>query len=475
MAKSIKNGIAWVAIEKFSSLFVQFVLGIIIARYITPSEYGVLGVLMVFINISQVFIDSGLGSALIYKNNLKENDLQTTFSFNFAISLLFATGVFLLSPLLESILEMKNLQTYLSISMIVLIFNAFIVVPTSILTTKMEFRSIAITNFASTFISGTLGAIFAFKGFGIWALIIQLLSKSAVQVLLLFPFCRWIPRFSFNKQSFLELYKYGVALFGTSCITKFILEGISLFIAKILTPYSLGIFTRANQFTSLTGSSIGSIFSTVLFPAFSKSRESGSDYNEKYKEMIIYQGLIIIPIFFLLALISKPLVLLILTVKWADVIPVLQILAIGRMLSTISIVTEQAICASGRSDLELKQQVYKLILKVVCVSIGFYWGLLGVAIADAISTLLSYFITNHFAKRCKGFSVNNQLVSLLPFIFSSITAFLSSYVFIVYIENLYLSILCSSFAFLLTYIFAIRITCREMYMKTLSSFKIMKS
>lgn len=435
MDKSISKGFVWVALEKFSIQIVQFVLGIIIARYITPAEYGILGVMMVFINISQVFIDSGLGSALIYKNDLNEDDLQTSFTFNFAVSLVFVLGVLLASPLLESILEMNNLKTYLSFSIIVLILNAFIVVPTSILTTKMEFRSIAVTNFISTLISGALGATFAFKGLGIWALIIQLLSKSAIQVFLLIPLCKWFPHFYFKKESFLELYKYGIALFGTSCITKFTGEGISLFIAKILTPYNLGIFTRANQFASLTGTSLGSIFSSVLFPAFSSAKNKDEDFHELYNKMIIYQGFIIIPIFFLLALISKPLVIILLTEKWIDVVPILQILCIGRILSTISIATEQAICASGRSDLEFKQQLYKILIKLAFIAIGFIYGIIGIAIADAFSTLLSYFITNHFAKKCEGFSVENQVYALLPFILFSSIAFTIGCLPYLYFDN----------------------------------------
>lgn len=427
------------AFEKFSVQIVQFILGIIIARHITPSEYGVLGVIMVFINISQVFIDSGLGSSLIYKNNLEEKDLQTTFTFNFVISVIFAVSVLLLSPFLESMLDMKGIRLYLSVSIIVLTFNAFILVPTSILTTRMEFRSIAFCNLISTFISGSLGAVLACCNFGVWALISQLLCKAIIQVLLFVPLCRWLPNFSFDKQSFLGLYKYGIAIFGTSCITKFTGEGISLFIAKILTPYNLGIFTRANQFASLTGTSLGSIFSTVLFPAFSSARSRDNGFQEIYHKMIICQGFIIIPLFFFLALISKPIVILLLTEKWIDVVPVLQILCIGRILSTISIATEQAICASGKSNLEFKQQLYKIITKIVFIVVGFTYGIIGIAIADALSTILSYFITNYFARKCEGFSVENQIYALLPFILFSSIAVAIGYLPYMYFDN---SIIC---------------------------------
>lgn len=451
MAQSIKKGLAWTAIEKFSVQGVQFILGIIIARFITPSEYGVLGVIMVFINISQVFIESGLGSALIYRNNLEEKDLQTTFTFNIAFSLLIFIILFCTAGLIESFFSLENLASYLRVSIIVLILNSFLVVPTAILQVKMNFKSIAITNFSATLVSGGLGCVAAIYGFGVWALILQLLSKGVVQAFLLNILCKWKPRLKFFKDSFLSMYRYSLAIFGTSCITKLTGEGISFFIAKILTPYSLGIFTRANQFASLTGTSLGSIFSTVLFPVFSSRRDGEGNFNDIYNKTVVYQGLVIIPIFALLAVLSKPIIILLLTEKWIDVVPVLQILAVGRILSTISTVTEQAICASGRSDLEFKQQFYKIVLKVICFIIGFKWGLNGIAIADAVSTFLSFYITNFFARRCEGFSVKGQTIQLLPFIVAAAISSVVSLFVISCIDSIVLSLVAGFSTFVLIY------------------------
>lgn len=452
MAKSIKRGFAWTAIEKFSIQIVQFILGIIIARHITPQEYGILGILMVFVNISQVFIESGLGSALIYKNTLNEKDLQTAFTFNFAVSLAIVILIMVFSYPIERFFDMKGLSIYLIVCIIVLIFNAFIVVPTSILRVKMNFKAIAISNFFSTLLSGVLGAYTAVIGLGIWALIIQLLSKSFIQMIFLSYQCKWCPKFRFFKNSFIEMYKYAFAIFGTSCITKITSEGISILVAKNLTPYNLGLFTRANQFASLAGTSLGSIFSTVLFPAFSSLKKNSQEFYDLMKKMVIYQGLFIIPLFMFLAVLSKPIVLILLTDKWVGVIPILQILCIGRVLSTISIATEQAICSVGRSDLEFKQQFYKLTIKILFIIIGFKFGIIGIAVADAASTLLSFFITNYFANKCIHFSNCLQLKLIAPFFFSSLLASYVGYYCVQSCSIVWLQLLIGAFATCSVYI-----------------------
>ena len=420
MNSSLKSGFVWTSLEKVLIQIMQFGLGVLIARYITPEEYGILGVLMVFINISQVFIDSGLGSALIYNNTLDDEDLQTVFSFNLVVSIVLFLIIILIAKPFEIFLNMNDFALYLGVSAIVLIINAFILVPTSILRVKMDFKSIAISNLISTLLSGILGVMFAIYGYGIWALILQLLTKSITQMLILGCTSRWKPKLKFYRHSFITMYKYSLAIFGTSCITKISSEGISFFVAKILTPYNLGIFTRANQFVSAAGTALGSIFGTVLFPAFSSMKNNMVDFYRLYNRMLTIQSLVIIPLFILLAVLSKPIVLLLLTEKWIDVIPILQILAIGRIFSTISYVTEQAIYSIGRSDLEFKQQRDKIIVKLLFVIGGFKFGLLGIAVADALSTILSFWITNHYAKKCLQIKSTEQLRSILPFLLFSI-------------------------------------------------------
>ena len=296
-SNKIVKGFAWTAIERFSIQFVQFILGIIIARLITPAEYGVLGILMVFINISQVFIDSGLGSALIYYNNSKKEDVQTTFTFNLGISTILFIILYFASPYLEIFFHLDHLSKYMQVSALVLFTNSLIVVPTALLKIRLDFRSLAISNLTSTVLSGITGVVMAYLGYGVWALIGQLLSKSFLQFILLFIQCKWIPHLSFHKESFKRLYNYGIKIFSASCITKIVDESTSFFIGKVLAPSSLGIFTRANQFASLPTTSLGTIISSVLFPALSSLKSNNKDFESVYIKSIKYQALLSIPLF----------------------------------------------------------------------------------------------------------------------------------------------------------------------------------
>ena len=406
---SIKKGIIWTSGEKLLTQFVQFILGIIIARLITPQEYGVLGIILVFINVAQVFIDSGLGSALIYRNNLDKRDMQTTFSFNFIVSLVLCVLLYLGSPFIEDYFKLEGLISFLRIASLVLIFNSFVIVPTCILKIKQNFKAISIANFASTLMSGVLGVILAYAGYGVWALIIQLLSRSILLMILITIQSRWLPDFSFSRKSFDGLWKYSANLLTSHSLTKFVEEGVSFIVGKALTPYSLGLFTRGLQFATLPNGIIGSVLSTVMFPALSSYRQDEALFYQTYRKTIIIQSILIPPIYIGLAIISEPLVFLLLGEKWMDVVPVLQIFCFGKSIFSLANTTEHALCSLGYSNIALKQQMYKMLIKLVLILFALRWGFMAVVVANAIADFSAYFITNYCGRKLLLYSMKKQL------------------------------------------------------------------
>lgn len=406
---SIKKGIIWTSGEKLLTQFVQFILGIIIARLITPQEYGVLGIILVFINVAQVFIDSGLGSALIYRNNLDKRDMQTTFSFNFIVSLVLCVLLYLGSPFIEDYFKLEGLISFLRIASLVLIFNSFVIVPTCILKIKQNFKAISIANFASTLMSGVLGVILAYAGYGVWALIIQLLSRSILLMILITIQSRWLPDFSFSRKSFDGLWKYSANLLTSHSLTKFVEEGVSFIVGKALTPYSLGLFTRGLQFASLPNGIIGSVLSTVMFPVLSSYRQDEALFYQTYRKTIIIQSILIPPIYIGLAIISEPLVFLLLGEKWMDVVPVLQIFCFGKSIFSLANTTEHALCSLGYSNIALKQQMYKMLIKLVLILFALRWGFMAVVVANAIADFSAYFITNYCGRKLLLYSMKKQL------------------------------------------------------------------
>lgn len=451
MGKSVSAGFAWTAIDRFSNLFIQFVLGIIIARLITPAEYGVLGILMVFVNISQVFIDSGLSSALIYKNRIDRDYLDTSFVFNLVVSLILFAIIFLSSPFVEDFFSLPHLADYLRVTSFVLITNSLVVVPTSILKIKLDFRLLAITNITSSVISGLIGIVAAYLGYGVWALIIQLLSKSIVQLVILYFVCWWLPKISFRKKIFVELYLYGVNIFSASCLTKILDEGTSFLIGKVLTPFNLGVYARGSQFSSLPGNAIGGIISSALFPSLSSIKDDDKRFNEIYHRVIEIQSLLCIPTFVWLALMADPLVRLLITDKWIAVVPVIQILCIGKLLIPAAYVTEQVMNAKGRSDLFLRQQVWKMAIKTILVVGCLPFGLIAVVLAEAVYTSMQFFITNYFAHDVSDFKESTQLKVMIPYIFFSLSVGVITFLLMSLFDTVFIKLLIGTTVFFSLY------------------------
>lgn len=436
----IAKGMAWTTLDRLSNHLVQFVIGIIIARFVTPTEYGVLGILMVLITISQVFIDSGLGSALIYRANKDAKDLSTTFTFNLILSIFFFLIIYCSASWIDSFFSISDLQAKLQVCSLVLISNSIVVVPTAILKIDLNFRALAYSNIISTLISGITAIIFAYKGFGVWALIIQQLTRSLILLFSVLYWCHWKPQIAFYKDSFSVLYNYGIKLFFTSCITKFVDESTSFFIGKFLAPYHLGLYTRGNQFASLPGTVMGAVVNSVLFPSLSQLKDDETEFNAVFRKSVMYQAAISVPLFLWLAMLSEPLVRILLTEEWLEVVPVMQILCIGRCLSPIANVSEQVLMSKGRSDLMLKQQIIKMSIKFIMVICLLKFGLLAVACADSIYTITQMSVTCYFLRDISEYGFFQQIRSIALFILAAILSAAIGYFIVLSIPNNYLQI-----------------------------------
>ena len=470
ITNKVTSGFMWTSFDKFSSQFVQFIIGIIIARFVSPHEYGVLGILMIFIILSQVFIDSGFGSALIYRNDKNDKDLQTAFSFNLGISLLLFAILYVLAPHIESFYDLPQLALYLRISIIVLFINALLVVPTAILRIDFQFKTLAIGNIISTLLSGFAGVILAFWGFGVWALIIQLLSRPFVLLLCVCPFCKWLPRFRFYKSSFYNLLNYGVKIFSASFLTKIVDECTAFFVGKILTSTSLGVFTRSNQFAGLPSTSMVTIIGSVIFPSLSSIKNDEEQFDALFKKSVLYISAFSIPLFLWIAMISDPLVRILLTDKWIAVVPVMQILCIGRCFYPVANVSEQVMNAKGRSDLFLKQQIIKMTIKAIAVICLIRYGLIAVAIADAIYTSTQYLVTCIFLRKISHYGFISQIKTMWPFIIASIISAIVGFVMLGLTNNPYLQIIYSVFAAIFVYYVLVNLLQKEFNIKQLYSF-----
>lgn len=455
LSNKILKGFSWTATERVVSQLVIFIIGIVVARLVTPSEYGVLGILMVFINVSSVFVDSGLGNSLIYYNELKKRDLYTTFSMNIFISISLILLIYLSSSLIEEFYNLENLALYLQVISLTILFNAFLVVPTAILKVNLNFKSLAISNMCSSVASGILAIVMAYHGYGIWALIAQVMLRSFLQASFLVVMSKWIPRLIFYKESCIRLYRYGINLITASCLTKVTEEGISFFLGKVFLPYNLGIYTRATQFSVLPSTSIGNVIISVLFPTLSLVKDDKDKFKQIYNAIIKIMSALSMPVFVILVVIAEPFIRLVLTEKWIEVVPFLQVFCIGRLLFPVSNVTEQALNAVGRSDLFLKQQIWKMAIKALLILPALFFNIYAVAIADALSSMAAYFITTIVASKVLSIRMFEQLRGIISYLLFALAAGAISYYLEDFVVNDYIKIILSTVLFLTIYVLLI--------------------
>lgn len=318
MSDSLKSktvsGVLWSAIERFSLQGVQFIINILMARLLLPSDYGMIGMLAVFLQISQTFIDSGFSDALVQKKDRTETDLSTVFYFNIIISVLLYILLFIGAPYIAQFYRMPELTLVTRIIMLNLIFSSFAAVPKTILTIRIDFKTQSKISLISAVVSGVVGIIMAYKGTGVWALVVQSLLNALLITLLFFYCINWRPLKVSSKESFQRLFSFGSKLLFSRLIHALYYNLYSLVIGRKYSSAELGYYTRAEQFAILPSSNINAIISRVTFPILSNIQDDNVRLASAYRKYIKLASYLIFPLMVGLAAVAQPLVLLLLTI-----------------------------------------------------------------------------------------------------------------------------------------------------------------
>lgn len=453
------KGLIWSSFEKLSVQIIQFIIGIILARLLTPSEYGIIGVLLVFLAFMQVFIDSGFSKALIQKQDRSELDYSSVFLINLLISIICYILLWFGASWLADFYNNSQLIDYTRLIGLVLLFNALFAVPNTILTIHLDFKVLAKINFTGNLISGVIAIFLAYYGFGVWSLIWQQIIRAAILVLLSWMLLRWKPLFIFSKESCKGLFAFGSNLLYASLLGVIVNNFSNLFIAKLCSTKELGYFTRGTQFTDVIYGTSSSVLDSVLLPIFSNSQNDLPLLVSYFKIFIRSVALIMVPIFFLLAFVSKPLVVLLLTEKWLPVVPIMQIFCFARLITIIAGLNITVLYAIGRSDLVLKQQVLKIIIRFVFLALALKFGIIYIAIAELLSTLVHFFINTYYPGKIMNINAGVQLYEMLPIVFSGGIMVLVVWAVSFFVPNdlFFLQLLVSGIVGMITYLSIIKV------------------
>ena len=342
MADSIKtktvHGVIWSALERFSLQGVQFLINIVMARLLLPSDYGLIAMLAIFLQISQAFVDSGFTNALIQRKDRNEVDFSTVFYFNIVIAVVFYLILFVAAPWIADFYHMPALVAVTRVIALNLIISALSAVHKTKLTIAIDFKTQAKASFTAAVVSGVMGIWMAYTGWGVWSLVVQTLMNALFLTLLLYYFLRWRPLLVFSVSSFRRLFAFGSKLLVSGLIHTIYYNLYVLVIGRKFSARELGFYTRAEQFAIFPSSNLNAVISRVTFPILSSIQDDTDRLADVYRKYIRLASFIIFPLMMGLAALAKPVIVLLLTEKWVGAVVLLQILCFDWMFDHLSVI-----------------------------------------------------------------------------------------------------------------------------------------
>ena len=446
------KGIIWSAVDKFAVQMGQFVVSIVLARILLPEDFGLLGMLAIFIAISQTFIESGMGLGLIQRQDRTDIDFSTVFVFNLAISSLFYLLLFFSAPFIASYFNQPQLIDLTRVLGLSLFVSSLAIVQRTKLTIAINFKAIAKTNVIGVIIGGITGIVAAMYGFGVWSLVIQTLLGSFASTVSLWFFSHWTPSIAFSRNSFRNLFGFGSKLLLSGLYAQLLTNVYNICIGKYYPISSLGYYTRAKGFADISAGTITSILQQATFPILAAVQNDKEKLVSVYSRMIRMSSFFIIPIMTLIALLAKPIVILLLTEKWVAVIPLLQWMVFARIFFPMSAINMNLLNAIGRSDLFLKIDLSKLPLTVIAMIITIPLGVKAMIIGHVVTSGVAFFINAYLPGKYYGYGAINQLKDMAPVIFATIGMSIVVFFMTYFIDSLLLQLIIGSLLAVVSYV-----------------------
>lgn len=431
MAESIRkdsiNSVKWASIEKFSLQGIQFVIGIVLARLLTPEDYGTIGMLTIFIAISQTFVDSGFTSALIRKIDRTEEDLSTAFIINLLISAVAVIILCVTAPYIASFYNMPILCPIIRVQSATLVVYALMAVQVTKLTTELNFKAIAKCSVISSLSSGLVGIGLAYMGFGVWSLVFQNLLSVIINMCCVVWCCRWYPKTGFSKASFNDLFSFGKNILGASLLTSVYDNITSLVIGKCFSSESLGIYSRGTSLAALPVTNINGILGKVTYPIFSKLQNDTDRLVSSYRKYIQITSMIIFFGCCLVAALGTPLVLFLLTDKWSEAIIYLQIYSFAIIVDHLNAINLNLIKVKGRSDLILRLEIIKRMISFAILFSAIPFGVIGICVSKIFYGYIAVIINSYYNGKLFNLGISVQFKDFIKYFIVSVISVIPAF------------------------------------------------
>ena len=411
--KTLK-GVSWSLIDNVANKGISFLVGLVLARLLSPEEYGLIGIVMVFISVFDSIVDSGFSNALIRKHNADDTDFNTVFWSNMALSIVLCAILFFCASPIAHFFKMEQLKSLTEVMSSIIIINAFAIIQRTILVKRIDFKTQTKISVIASVSSGVVGIGMALVGCGVWSLVGQQISRQVLNTVFLWVFNKWYPKLVFSWNRFRELFSFGWKILATGLINTIWKEVYQVVIGKFYSPATLGQYTRAHQFGSIFSTNITAVIQRVSYPVLSSIQDDKSRLKSAYQRIIKLAMFVTFILMLGLAGISRNFVYVLVGSKWLACVPMLQIICFDLMLHPLHAINLNMLQVQGRSDLFLILEIIKKTIAIgpllLGIFVGIYWMLLG----GVFTGFIAYFLNAFFSGKFINYGISEQIKDVMP-------------------------------------------------------------
>lgn len=421
------SSVAWTSAQQFGLQTVGFIVSIVLARLLLPADFGIIGIITIFIAVGNNMVDSGLSQSLIRTEDPDETDYSTVFFFNLGGSIAIYLLIFFASPLIARFYDQQILTNIIRVYCLSFIITAFSAVQLTRLTKKMDFRTQLFISLPSLIISGVLGIYMAYKGFGVWSLVWMYLAQSFLNAVQLWLRIRWRPKLCFSKKKFREHFLFGYKLTLSGLIDTTFNNIYPLIIGKFFSTSQVGFYTRADSLKQMPVSNLSSILNKVTYPLFASIQNDDLRLKRAYKEIMQMVIFVLAPTLLFMAVMAEPLFRFLFTEKWIPAVQYFQILCLAGILYPIHSYNLNVLKVKGRSDLFFKLEIIKKGILILVLIFTLRYGIIILIWGQVFTSVIAFFVNTYYTGRFLNYTAIEQLWDILPIIMLSFFCALISY------------------------------------------------
>lgn len=429
--ESLKNktikGVGWSAADALLGQGVTFIVGLVLARLLSPDEYGLIGICLIFTTVLNGIVDSGFSNALIRKKKVTDEDYNTMFTTNMAISIVLYVLLFISAPLVSDFFHRIELTALVRVTGLILFLNALSITQVTILTKNIDFKTKTKASLVSAIISGVIGIAMAFMGYGVWSLVAQQLSKQLLYTLCLWVLSKWWPKFTFYKDSFKYMWGFGWKLLASGILNNVWNQLYQVVIGRCYTSSTLGHYTRANEYASIFSSNLTLIVQRVSYPVLAEIQDDKERMVQGYRKVIKITMFVTAVCMISLGAVSEPLIYTLIGTKWLEAATYLPLICISMSLYPLHAINLNILQVLGRSDIFLYLEILKKIVGIVPIVIGIFCGIYYMLLTSILTGVISLYLNTWYTGKTLNYSFWKQLRDIAPSYFTALVIALAVY------------------------------------------------